>query len=290
MFNIKYGITGVGTTKPGEVVSILKRYGYDGVEWSLGVRNYLADKKIESKLKTEVSEAGETLRNERLEIISLTPGLLLTDIRYKGLYELVFQLALGLGTDKLRLFPAPYVKYYNPPTEDHARYSGERTYQDLYQETIDCLKQIIKVGKGSGIKIVLETHDGYIGSSPSLMYNIVSKFPASEVGVLFDPENMLREGREGWRMSFELLGDYLSYFHLKDGGWIKEKEEWKYIKFPLGEGLVNYKKLFGALKKTDFSGYLCIEDMRDVPVEEKLSSIENLKETVKEAEIEEVTI
>jgi len=72
MFNIKYGITGVGTTKPGEVVSILKRYGYDGVEWSLGVRNYLADKKIESKLKTEVSEAGETLRNERLEIISLT--------------------------------------------------------------------------------------------------------------------------------------------------------------------------------------------------------------------------
>ena len=290
MFDVKYGITGVGTAIPAEVVSFLKRYGYDGIEWSLGVRNYLSDKNIETKLRREASEVKRIFQNEGLEIISLTPGLLLTDIRYKGLYEFAFRLAQGLGTDKLRLFPAPYVRYYNPSTEDHAKYSGKRTYQNLYQETIDCLKQIIEVGKGSGIKIVLETHDGYIGCSPSLMYNIVSKFPVSEVGVLFDPENMLREGREGWRMSFELLGDYLSYFHLKDGGWIKEKKEWKYTKFPLGEGLVNYRKLFGALKRTGFSGYLCIEDMRDVSVEEKLSSIKTLKKIVENAEVEEVTI
>jgi len=90
-------------------------------------------------------------------------------------------------------------------------------------------------------------------------------------------------------VSFELLGDYLSYFHLKDGGWGREKEGWRYIRLPLGEGLVNYTKLFGALKRTGFSGYLAIEDMRDVPLEEKLSSIERLKEIVEKAEEEVVT-
>lgn len=289
MFNVKYGITG-GAREPLKAAALLKKYGYDGIEWNLSIRDYLSDKNVATNLRKEVSEVRSAFQSEGLEILSLTPGLLLSDIKYSGLYELTCELAEKLGTDKLRLFPAPYVKYYRPPTEDHARYNGSRTYQDLYKETVDCLARIREVSRGSGIKVVLETHDGYIGSSPSLLYAIVSKFPPSEVSVLFDPENMIREGREGWRMSFELLGDYLSYFHLKDGGWVKEKDEWEYVKFPLGEGLVNYPKLFGALKKTGFSGYLCIEDMRDVSLETKFSSIERLKEIVEKAEVEEITI
>jgi len=181
MFRVKYGITGVGIHQPLKVASLLKRYGYDGVEWSLGIRDYLSDKNIATNLRRGVSKVRRIFQNEGLEIISLTPGLLLTDIKYSGLYELAYELAEKLGTDKLRLFPAPYVRYYNPPSEDHAKYNGKRTYQDLYRETVDCLAKIVEVGRSSGIKVVLETHDGYIGSSPSLMYAIVSKFSSCSI-------------------------------------------------------------------------------------------------------------
>ncbi len=290
MFKVKYGITGVGTREPLKAVSLLKRYGYDGLEWGLSIREYLSNRNIATNLREEASEVRSIFQKEGLEVISLTPGLLLTDIKYSGLYELAYELAERLGTDKFRLFPAPYVRYHNPPSEDHAKYNGKRTYQDLYKETVDCLGRITEVGRNSVIKVVLETHDGYIASSLSLMYTIVSKFPFSDVAVLFDPENMImiRESKEACRMSFELLGDYLSYFHLKDGGWVKEKDEGKYVKFPLGEGLVNYTKLFAALKKTGFSGCLCIEDMRDVSLVEKLSSIDRLKEIVEKAEEEKI--
>ena len=51
MFDVKYGITGVGTREPLKVVSLLKRYDYDGVEWSLNVRDYCADKKMAKEVK-----------------------------------------------------------------------------------------------------------------------------------------------------------------------------------------------------------------------------------------------
>jgi len=47
----------------------------------------------------------------------------------------------------------------------------------------------------------------------------VSDFDLRYIGIIYDLGNMVHEGYENYKLGLELLGDYLSYVHVKNAVW-----------------------------------------------------------------------
>jgi len=45
-------------------------------------------------------------------------------------------------------------------------------------------------------------------------------FSPDYIGVIYDPENMVREGMENWRMGIEMIYPYIGYVHVKNMVWV----------------------------------------------------------------------
>lgn len=97
----------------------------------------------------------------------------------------------------------------------------------------------------------------------------------------YDPANFYIAGEEPFPYGFELLGELISYMHLKDAKkvgrvekgergnfleeeskriWIGGKEEKVgYLAVPLGEGALNYEGLFHSLRERNYGGFISLE-------------------------------
>ena len=127
------------------------------------------------------------------------------------------------------------------------------------------------------IKVLVEMHGGTIHTSACLAHRIVSNFDAKDIGVIYDPQNMVRDGFETIQLAVELLGDYFAHIHAgahrpfptepDEQGTVK----WSWKGCSMGEGLFDFPKMMECLRKTDYKGFISIEDFRaDVPVEQRL--------------------
>ncbi|MFQ7501668.1 MAG: sugar phosphate isomerase/epimerase family protein, partial [Blautia coccoides] len=86
------------------------------------------------------------------------------------------------------------------------------------------------------------------------------------IGVIFDPGNLVYEGYENYRKSFEMLGDFIAHIHIKNGrlepSGTDENgiQQWKRTWTPLKEGSADLKKLFSVMKDMDYKGNVSVED------------------------------
>jgi sugar phosphate isomerase/epimerase len=80
--------------------------------------------------------------------------------------------------------------------------------------------------------------------------------------VIHDAGNMVYEGFEEYRMGLELLGPYLAHVHLKNAAWQRPSDGgvWQANWAPLADGVVDWQKLFAALRAVGYTGWLGIED------------------------------
>jgi len=154
-------------------------------------------------------------------------------------------------------------------------YNGTRPYMEILGETVAGYSRVLDLTRGSGVKVVLEIHGGTICTSASLAHRIVSHFDPAAVGVIYDPQNMVRDGFETTALAIDLLGPYLAHCHvgahrptpagLDENG----TAQWNWDRCPMGEGLYNYVQMLDALKKVNYQGFISIEDFSDEAPEEK---------------------
>jgi sugar phosphate isomerase/epimerase len=112
--------------------------------------------------------------------------------------------------------------------------------------------------------------------SGGLAYRFVSKFDPSEIGVIYDLANIIREGYETPKMALELLGPYVGHVHIggsapKPG--IRQNDgtlSWRWEGTSLAEGLLDVKQAIRDLKAVGYDRFISVEDFRDLPTEYKL--------------------
>ena len=157
-------------------------------------------------------------------------------------------------------------------------YNGKRPYREIYGETVAGYSRVLDLTKGTGVKIVLEIHGGTIHPSASLAHRVVSNFDPSLVGVIYDPQNMVRDGFETTALGIELLGPYLAHCHV--GGHTpvpkepddKETIRWDWPGCPMAGGLYDFAEMLCCLKEANYQGFIGVEDFRDCPHEEKFAN------------------
>jgi len=273
---MKYSVTTVSLPEltMAQQAALLKRLGYDGIELRVRRVTDEARKKPPSSwgyhvnditpenFKEKSSEIKKVLSDHGLKLAGLASAVACTDLEQM---KLLLDGSVACGAPFIRVGAA-------------AGWDGKRPYRDVYGETVAGYARVLELTRGTGVKIVLEIHGGTIHPSASLAYRIVSHFDPALVGVIYDPQNMVRDGFETTSLAIDLLGPYVAHCHVgahKPTGCEldpKGTAKWKWEGCSMGEGLYNFPAMMAALKKINFQGFISIEDFRNVPPEEKYAS------------------
>ena len=156
-------------------------------------------------------------------------------------------------------------------------YNGTMNYHEIYAEAVDNYGKALEITRQYGVKVLVEMHGGTIHPSASLAHRIVSNFDAKDIGVIYDPQNMVKDGFETIQLAIELLGDHLAHCHVgahkPAPGEADEKgtTQWAWSGCPMREGLYSFPKFMECLRGVDYQGFISIEDFRgDCTPEERL--------------------
>ncbi|GIO34775.1 MULTISPECIES: sugar phosphate isomerase/epimerase family protein [Paenibacillus] len=246
---------------PEELVQAAKEAGLHGVEWRFKeVPEAVAGEQpsfwgnnlcsIDPSLpEPEMLKFKQATEDQGLEVVSVTPYL--NEMKLDET-EHAFHAARLLGASMIRIGVAPYNKTLS--------------YPDLYDKTVNYLKEAERLAKQYGVKGVVETHHGTIAPSAGLAHRLVSHCDPDHIGVLLDPGNMVHEGFEHYRMGMQLLGPYLAHVHIKNARFVQEGSredgtaKWRSEWAPLREGVIDFASFVEDLKSVGYDGYLGIED------------------------------
>jgi sugar phosphate isomerase/epimerase len=148
------------------------------------------------------------------------------------------------------------------------RYDGSVSYHDVYAETVEAFGRALEAIKPFGVRALLEIHQGTITVSAGLAYRLVSNFSPSSIGVIYDVQNMVREGYEGLRLGLDVLGPYLAHVHI--GGHGPEPGErdqngtlrWAWKPRDVSDGLLSVPDLLAELERVGYDRFITVEDLR----------------------------
>lgn len=250
-----------------DTVKVLAELGYDGVEWRVTAPSVEKPTEIPyasrywaynlstldvADIENEAIHAKALCDAYELDIFSLTTYL---HPDQPAEIEPVLRAAKTIGCPKIRVFPPDYHTHQSP-----------ENYCSLLNRTLEDLAALEKRAKAYGVKIMLEIHMNNLIASPSAAYRVVSHFDPKLIGVIFDPGNMVHEGFEDYRKSFELLGDYISHIHVKNGLIVQNGQDefgalqWKAQHAPLKSGMADLRYLFEIMHEFGYDGTVSIED------------------------------
>ncbi len=244
-------------------VSLLAGLGYDGIEWRLRLPRPDAAGQPPSFWGNFVDPIGPrdlTRRAPELRRICSDAGVESFSVAgYLQMHErddlaAACEGCAALGVRGLRLW-SPHYNAANPPD-----------FRDVWSRAVDDLPAAVAVAAPFGVRLLFETHHGTITPSASSCMRLLGGQSPERVGVIFDPGNMVTEGREHWRMGLGMLGPYLSHVHYKNNAArVSERRPdgtaaWEFQACAPAEGLVDWRGVLSDLLATGFDGYISNEN------------------------------
>ncbi|NOZ22496.1 MAG: sugar phosphate isomerase/epimerase [Planctomycetes bacterium] len=140
------------------------------------------------------------------------------------------------------------------------------TDEDGLKAMADWMAQAADLARPFGVSLAPETHPGQFTENAGLTRRLLQQCGAENVGVIYDAANMLVTGVPyGSRIVHE-LGDAIIHVHLKDMARCGADEDgaheypggcFKYVF--MGEGDMDHRETFAALKSIGFEGYMTCE-------------------------------
>ncbi len=264
---MKFGtqLSSLGKADRKEALAFARTLGCDGLEVDLPVAAVHSGRITREALQTMAAELRQDFIDAHMDFISLTPGLLLTHVQAPEIVRTVCETAECLGVRQIRMFFAPHVRWGGPNSKLEgflSDFDGTKSSGYWLERNAEELAEMLKISADYDVRFVFELHHGYVVNSASAAMRLLAGHPASRVGILMDPGNMVFEGNEGWRNSVQIMGDYLGYLHCKNGAYRREDGKWRQEWASLPDGIARYPEIVTALKDSGFAGYLSIEDLR----------------------------
>jgi len=116
-------------------------------------------------------------------------------------------------------------------------------------------KALSVINKKYKIQGAYQNHAGTrLGGPVWDLYQVLDGLDPAWIGCQYDIRHAIVEGGTSWPLGWELIKPYVSCVDIKDFRWEKVNGKWKTLHVPMGEGMVDFKKFFGYLKESDFSG------------------------------------
>lgn len=136
----------------------------------------------------------------------------------------------------------------------HVGFLPENPYDRNYREVITALKELVDVCQKHNQNFLFETGQ----ETPVTLRRAIEDIGMDNIGVNFDPANLLMYGKANPIDALDILGKYVKGVHGKDGLYPTDGSHLGEEK-PLGEGRVDYPRLISKLKEIGYSGDITIE-------------------------------
>jgi sugar phosphate isomerase/epimerase len=253
---MKVGVFTVGLPDltPEEAAREIEAAGYDGVEWR--VTRIPEEARVQEPsfwgnnlctlepTEEEARRARSLCEGTGLEVVGLGTYISVGDLE-----------AVDGAMNLARMAGAPQIRVGSGSLEG-------ASYARRFEEARRFLAGIEELAGRYGVKALVEIHHGTICPSASLAHRLVSGLDPGAVGVIFDPGNMAFEGFEDYHIGTELLGPYLAHVHLKNAAFDRTGDggTWRPRWATLEDGVVDFERLFEALREAGYDGWLVMED------------------------------
>jgi len=224
-----------------EIVAAAKDLGFDGIEVR-GIENTIHVPSAKPFLPENLEKTKEKLQKLGLEISCFTSSCNLSDkcnistVIKEG--KEYIDLASKLGVPYVRMLGDP-----NPHPEENIDFSF----------TVENLSIMAEYAAERNVAVLIETNGTYANSDTILrLINIVNS-PA--VGILWDIHHTFRFFSEPVSQTYEKLGEYIKFVHIKDSVKLNGQVKYKMM----GHGNVPVKEALQVLNNSGYNGYISLE-------------------------------
>lgn len=182
-------------------VEAMGRFGIGHIEL-----RFLDGKNISELTAREAREAAEVLKAGGIRVSALGSPLGKFHLEngfadHMELARRIYENANILETDRIRMF-----SFYIRPGQ---------TRQEAKQEVLDKLGMLLDLADSFGVKLCHENEGKLYGESPEQCLELMEAF-GGRLRAVFDMGNYTLGGYTPWPDGYELLKDYIEYFHIKD--------------------------------------------------------------------------
>lgn len=187
-----------------------------------------------------------------------TLGIVPTDYRAKRMDELMkgSDFAKKLGVDKVAT---------------HVGFIPETPSTEAFRSLVLSLRHLADYYKANGQYFLFETGQ----ETPVTLLRTIEETGADNLGINFDPSNLLSYGKGNPIDAIGVFGQYIMDVHAKDGKYPTTGKK-NGGQTPVGEGMVNFPVLISRLKEAGYDGTLIIE--REISGEQQIKDIIAAKE------------
>jgi len=144
------------------------------------------------------------------------------------------------------------------------------------QKAMDDFRSLAELSKQSGVQCGFHNHEGYVGAQLWDVAQTIDQLDPKWVGYYFDIRHAVAEGGgAGWKIALNLIAPRIKMIAVKDSYWEKSSKGWRQVNCPLGQGMVDWKAYFKALRQANFQGPISLHLEYEIPGATKAAQEEN---------------
>jgi len=136
----------------------------------------------------------------------------------------------------------------------HAGFLPHDQSDPSFAKLLDRIGRVADLFAAAGITLGLETGQ----ETAETLATFLTRLQRPNVGVNFDPANMILYDKGDPIAALRRLGPWLRQCHIKDANRTRTPGTWG-EEVVVGTGQVDWRAFFATLRQLDFTGWLCIE-------------------------------
>lgn len=217
-----------------EMAKVAAEIGFDGVDLTVRPKGHVLPERVEEDLP----KAMEAVQKAGMCIYMITTAI---DNAADSLTEKILKTAGSLG-----------IRHYRT---GWMYYEDTKTIEENISRIRDHLRKLAKLNEKYSISGEYQNHSGmdekgiYFGGAVWDLAGVLKNINSRWLGAQYDIYHGTVEGANAWPVGLKLLSPYIKTLDIKDFQWSKKEDKWSSESVPLGEGMVDYKKFLGLIKR-----------------------------------------
>jgi len=151
-------------------------------------------------------------------------------------------------------------------------------YAALLEAARRDLAGLAGIAERTGVRLAIQLHGGTIHGSGAQALALLRDHDPALVGAYPDPGNqVVQDGREDWRFTFDVLAPWLCCVGVKNGGWFPRdlaptgQRRWASDWLGIADGMVPWDEVVAHLRATGYAGPLSFHSHYEVPFDQALA-------------------
>jgi len=154
--------------------------------------------------------------------------------------------------------------------QTHCGFIPENPTDVLYSGSVEAIRTVARHCQGNGQYFLMETGQ----ETPTTMSRVIRDVNMSNLGVGLDTANLILYGKANPVDAVDILGPHVRSVHAKDGKWPTDPSKLG-EEVLIGQGLVDFKKVFTKLHEFGYTGPITIE--RETSGQQQIEDVKNEK-------------